>query len=65
MQKMHDMTEQRLPVEFDERKIGAIFAEVNQCHLPGAAVGIAIDGKPYIARVSAWPTWSCRSCSCP
>ena len=33
-------------LSFDEAKVDAIFAEVNQCHLPGAAVGIAIDGKP-------------------
>lgn len=33
-------------VEFDERKIDAIFADVGQCHLPGAAVGIAIGGRP-------------------
>jgi D-aminopeptidase len=31
---------------FDERKIDAIFADLNQCHLPGVAVGVAIDGKP-------------------
>ena len=36
----------RVAVEFDERKIDAIFAEVNQCHLPGVAVGIAIGGRP-------------------
>jgi CubicO group peptidase (beta-lactamase class C family) len=45
MRKMHGVTEQSLAVEFDERKIDAIFAEVNQCHLPGAAAGIAIGGK--------------------
>src|SRR5438128_1835507 len=31
---------------FDEKKIDAVFADLNQCHLPGAAVGIAIGGKP-------------------
>ena len=31
---------------FDESKIDAIFAELDQCHLPGAAVGIAIGGQP-------------------
>lgn len=36
----------KLAVEFDEKKIDAIFAELNQCHRPGAAVGIAIGGKP-------------------
>lgn len=36
----------QIAVEFDEKKIDAIFADINQCHLPGAAVGIAIGGKP-------------------
>ncbi|HWK74458.1 MAG TPA: serine hydrolase domain-containing protein [Povalibacter sp.] len=36
----------RRPIAFDERKIDTIFAELNQCHLPGAAVGIAIHGRP-------------------
>jgi CubicO group peptidase (beta-lactamase class C family) len=31
---------------FDEGKIDQLFAAINQCYLPGAAVGIAIDGKP-------------------
>lgn len=35
-----------LAVQFDERKIDAIFAEFEQCQLPGAAVGVAIGGKP-------------------
>ena len=35
-----------LPVEFDERRIDALFADVDQCHRPGAAVGIAIGGRP-------------------
>src|SRR5256885_5489535 len=33
-------------VDFDEKKIGAIFSDLDQCHLPGVAVGIAIGGKP-------------------
>ncbi len=33
-------------VSFDEKSIAAIFSELNQCHLPGAAVGIAVAGKP-------------------
>lgn len=33
-------------VVFDEAKIDAIFADVDRSDLPGAAVGIAIDGKP-------------------
>jgi D-aminopeptidase len=35
-----------LAVDFDEKKIDAIFADLDQCRLPGAAVGIAIHGKP-------------------
>jgi D-aminopeptidase len=31
---------------FDEAKIRGIFAELNQCGLPGGAIGIAIGGKP-------------------
>jgi CubicO group peptidase (beta-lactamase class C family) len=33
-------------VEFDEATIDALFASLDQCHLPGAAVGIAIRGRP-------------------
>ena len=33
-------------VDFDEKKIDAIFASLNQCLQPGAAVGISIDGRP-------------------
>jgi D-aminopeptidase len=40
------MTVSKLAVELDESKIDAIFADLNQCYLPGAAVGIAIAGKP-------------------
>lgn len=32
-------------VEFDEKRIDAIFAGLNQCQLPGAAVGVAIGGR--------------------
>jgi CubicO group peptidase (beta-lactamase class C family) len=35
-----------MAIAFDEKKIDAIFTELDQCHLPGAAVGIAIGGKP-------------------
>src|SRR5262249_19681191 len=35
-----------LSVSFQEEKIDAIFAEIDQCRLPGAAVGIAIGGRP-------------------
>lgn len=40
------MSDCTLIVEFDEKKIDAIFAELDQCRLPGAAVGIAISGQP-------------------
>jgi CubicO group peptidase (beta-lactamase class C family) len=33
-------------ISVDPAKIDEIFAGVNQCHLPGAAVGIAVAGKP-------------------
>jgi D-aminopeptidase len=33
-------------VDFDEKQVDAIFEDIDQCHLPGAAVGIAIDGQP-------------------
>jgi CubicO group peptidase (beta-lactamase class C family) len=35
-----------LKVHFDEAKIDAVFAGVNQSRLPGAAVAIAVDGVP-------------------
>ena len=40
------MNTSKLDVEFQENKIDAIFEGINQCHLPGAAVGIAINGRP-------------------
>lgn len=33
-------------VYFDEARIDRIFTTLNQCHLPGAAVGVAIEGDP-------------------
>ena len=39
------MCKSKIKVALDEKNIDVIFAEVNQCDLPGA-VGIAIDGKP-------------------
>ena len=36
----------RRATEFDERKIDALFADLDQGSGPGAAVGIAIGGKP-------------------
>lgn len=35
-----------MTVSFNEQRTDAIFAELNQCHLPGAAVGIAVRGYP-------------------
>lgn len=32
--------------KFDEKKIDAVFTDLNQCQLPGAAVGIALGGRP-------------------
>lgn len=40
------MNGKRVRVEVDEEKLDAIFADVNQCYLPGVAVGIAVDGTP-------------------
>jgi CubicO group peptidase (beta-lactamase class C family) len=40
------MTHRRSALAFDEARIDAIFAKINQCQLPGAAVGIAIGGTP-------------------
>src|ERR1700678_483044 len=42
---MHPMADNTLAVQFDEKKIDRIFEEVNQCELPGVAVGVAIGGK--------------------
>lgn len=36
----------QVSVDFGEKRIDAIFAEADQCHLPGAAVGIAIGNRP-------------------
>jgi CubicO group peptidase (beta-lactamase class C family) len=36
----------RLSIAFDEKKVDAVFAEMDQCHQPGAAIGIAIEGRP-------------------
>jgi D-aminopeptidase len=33
-------------VSFDEKKVDAILSEFNQCELPGAALGIALNGRP-------------------
>jgi D-aminopeptidase len=44
--KQRPVADSRLAVDFDAKKIDAIFADVDQCSLPGAAVGIAIAGQP-------------------
>lgn len=36
----------RISARFDENEIDRVFAAVDQCQAPGAAVGIAIDGVP-------------------
>lgn len=36
----------KLAVSLDEPGVDAIFRELDQCHLPGVAVGIALNGKP-------------------
>jgi D-aminopeptidase len=39
------MSQAKLIVSFDDKKVERIFDQLNQCHLPGAAVGIAVDGR--------------------
>ena len=43
-----EMTLGNVPVvvDFDERRVDALFTEFDQCQLPGAAVGIAINRRP-------------------
>lgn len=40
------MSARIITAAFDAGKIDAIFAPYDRCHLPGAAVGVAIDGVP-------------------
>jgi D-aminopeptidase len=40
------MIDAKVAVKFDESIIDAIFRDLDQSHLPGAAVGIAVDGRP-------------------
>lgn len=40
----------KISTRFDEAEIDRIFAEVDQGHLPGAAVAIAVDGVPVYAK---------------
>ncbi|WP_395397725.1 serine hydrolase domain-containing protein [Novosphingobium sp. BL-8A] len=44
------MTQATVTTNFDEARIDAIFAAIDQCSQPGAAVGIAIDGTPVYRR---------------
>src|SRR5882724_8017056 len=44
--KSHLEQSSRTVVAFDEAKVDAIFREIDQCHLPGAAVGVALNGRP-------------------
>jgi len=47
------MISRRVAVEFEEKKIDALFGALDQCHFPGAVVGIAIDGRPVYRK--GWP----------
>ena len=38
------------PIEIDECKLDEIFSRLDQCRFPGAAVGIAVQGKPVYRR---------------
>ena len=40
------MTHSKLHVRFDEKAIDKIFKDLDTSHMPGAAVGIAIGGRP-------------------
>lgn len=40
------MLKKKTSVQIDESRVDAIFAQLNHCHLPGAAIGIAVDGRP-------------------
>ncbi|WP_176598444.1 MULTISPECIES: serine hydrolase [Sphingobium] len=44
------MAAEEISTRFDEAEIDRIFAKVDQGRLPGAAVGIAIDGVPVYAK---------------
>jgi D-aminopeptidase len=39
-------THNHLSVQFEEKQIDSIFAKLDQCHLPGISVGVAVGGKP-------------------
>jgi D-aminopeptidase len=44
-------------VEFDEKAIDGIFSGFDRCDLPGAAVGIAINGKPFYRKGFGCANW--------
>ncbi|TCU52881.1 CubicO group peptidase (beta-lactamase class C family) [Novosphingobium sp. PhB57] len=44
------MTQGTVATHFEEAQIDAIFASIDQCSQPGAAVGIAINGVPVYRR---------------
>jgi D-aminopeptidase len=37
-------------VECDADRLDALFRDIDQCHLPGAAVGVAVGGRPVYRR---------------
>lgn len=39
-----------MEIAFDAGRIDALFADLDQCHSPGAAVGVAIGGRPVYRR---------------
>lgn len=53
-------------VHFDERRVDEIFVDLDQCHLPGVAVGVAVRGVPLyrkgfgLANVELPVALSCR-----
>ena len=44
------VTDPRYIVEFSEKQVDAVFAQLNQCQLPGAVVGVAVGGRPVYRR---------------
>jgi CubicO group peptidase (beta-lactamase class C family) len=46
MSSSNSVGRRRFDVTFDESRIDSVFAELDQSHFPGAAVGIAINGAP-------------------
>ncbi len=46
MNTMSSASAPELRFNFDEKAIDAVFRDVDQCALPGAAIGLAVDGRP-------------------